>query len=206
MTIAVVRVQVPLRVHKASRNGGFGVFVIFYSLVDFQNPMETALEHILTSTYKDEMIAYLNNHPEDLEEAIQLSMTDRKPYGWRAAWLLWSCMTENDSRIRPYIKPIINSLETKSDGHQRELLKILQIMNLDEEDEGILFNICVNLWLKINSQPSVRFTALAFMCKMADKYPELMHEVLLLTEDHYLDTLSPGIKIAVLRIIEKLRT
>ncbi len=167
--------------------------------------METALEHILTSTYKDEMIAYLQNHPEDFEEAAALAMSNKRLYSWRAAWLLWSCMTENDSRIRPYIKSFINSLETKPDGHQRELLKILQIMTLDEEDEGILFNICVNLWLKINSQPSVRFTALAFMCKMADKYPELMHEVLLLTEDHYLDTLSPGIKIGVSRIIEKLR-
>jgi hypothetical protein len=151
------------------------------------------------------MIAYLNSHPEDYVEAIHLAMTDRKPYGWRAAWLLWSCMTENDSRIQPYIKSFINSLETKPDGHQRELLKILQFMELDEEDEGILFNVCVNLWLKMNSQPSVRFTAFAFMCKMAGKYPELLHEVLLLTEEHYIEKLSPGIKHAVLRIIEKLR-
>jgi hypothetical protein len=167
--------------------------------------METALEHILASTYKDEMIAYLNSHPEDYEEAIHLAMTDRKPYGWRAAWLLWSCITENDSRIRPYIKPLIKSLKTKGDGHQRELLKIFQVMELDEEDEGILFNTCVNLWSKINSQSSVRYTAFMLMGKMVGRYPELLQEVLLLTDDYYLETLSPGIKQAVLRIIEKLR-
>ncbi|HEX2933806.1 MAG TPA: hypothetical protein VHO72_00490 [Bacteroidales bacterium] len=167
--------------------------------------METALEHILTSTYKDEMIAYLQSHPEYFEEAAALAMSNKRLYSWRAAWLLWSCMTENDSRIRPYIKSFINSLETKPDGHQRELLKILQNMELDEEDEGILFNVCVNLWLKINSQPSVRYTAFVLMSKMADKYPELLHEVLLLTEDHYIETLSPGIKHSISRVIEKIR-
>lgn len=167
--------------------------------------METALEHILTSTYKEEMIAYLNSHPEDYEEAVSLAMSDKKPYGWRAAWLLWSCIIENDSRIRPHIKSIIKSLETKSDGHQRELLKILQVMELDEEDDGFLFNVCVNLWEKPNKQSSVRFTAFLFMIKMVDRYPELLQEVLLLTDDYYLDTLSPGIKLAALRIIEKLR-
>ena len=66
--------------------------------------METALEHILTSTYKDEMIAYLNTHPEDFEEAITLALSDKQPYGWRSAWLLWSCMEENDRRIQGCIK------------------------------------------------------------------------------------------------------
>lgn len=167
--------------------------------------MGTALEHILISTYKDEMIAYLQNHPEDFEEAAALATSNKKPYGWRAAWLLWSCITENDSRIRPYIKSFIESLENKSDGHQRELLKILQFMELDEEDEGILFNVCVNLWCKINSQASVRYTALMFMSRMVARYPELRQEVLLLTDDYYLETLSPGIKLAVLRIIGKLK-
>ena len=166
--------------------------------------METALEHILTSTYKDEMIAYLNTHPEDFEEAIKLAISDKQPYGWRAAWLLWSCMEENDRRIRGYLKQIINTISTKGDGHQRELLKILQPMELDEEDEGVLFNVCVNLWGKTNKRPSVRFTAFTFIIKMVSRYPDLSHEIKLLTDDRYLDSLSPGIKAVVSRTIKQL--
>jgi hypothetical protein len=165
--------------------------------------METPLEHILTSAYKDEMIAYLNNHPEDFEEAVKLAISDKQPYGWRSAWLLWSCMERNDRRIQGYVKQIINTISTKGDGHQRELLKILQIMELDEEDEGILLNVCVELWGKTNKRPSVRYTAFMFMNKMVARYPDLSHEIELLTEDHYLDTLSPGIKLAVKRIIKE---
>ena len=165
--------------------------------------METALKQILTSTYKNEMIAYRNSHHEDFEEAIKLAISDKQPYGWRSAWLLWSCMEENDRRIQGCIKNQ-NTISTKGDGHQRELLKILQLMELDEEDEGILFNECVSLWGKTNIRPSVRYSAFMFMNKMVARYPDLMHEIELLTEDHYLETLSPGIKLAIKRIIKKI--
>lgn len=165
--------------------------------------METSLEHILTSAYKDEMIAYLKNHPEDFEEAINLALSDKQPYAWRSAWLLWSCMEENDIRLRGHVKKLVNTISTKDDGHQRELLKILLIMELDEEDEGILLNVCMDLWEKTNKRPSVRYTAFVFMNKMASRYPELSREIDLLTEDQYLDSLSPGIKMAVCRMIKK---
>jgi len=77
-------------------------------------------------------------------------------------------------------------------------------MELDEEDEGILFNECVSLWGKTNIRPSVRYSAFMFMNKMVARYPDLMHEIELLTEDHYLETLSPGIKLAIKRIIKKI--
>ena len=76
-------------------------------------------------------------------------------------------------------------------------------MELDEEDEGILFNECVSLWGKTNIRPSVRYSAFMFMNKMVARYPDLMHEIELLTEDHYLETLSPGIKLAIKRILRR---
>ena len=36
------------------------------------------------------MIAYMETHPEAYEEAVQLAISDKQPYAWRAAWLLWS--------------------------------------------------------------------------------------------------------------------
>jgi hypothetical protein len=36
------------------------------------------------------LISYLSAHPEYFEEAITLAISDKQPYSWRAAWLLWS--------------------------------------------------------------------------------------------------------------------
>jgi len=163
--------------------------------------METRLEQILTQTYKAEMINHLATHDGDFGEAIQLAVADKQPYSWRAAWLLWSCMQEDDPRIRGHIRTIIDAIPSKREGHQRELLKILQQMEISEEDEGYLFDICVTIWEKINSRPSVRYHALYTIVTIAGRHPSLFNEIKCLTEDHYMDTLSPGIKRVIYRMI-----
>ena len=76
------------------------------------------------------MISCMDAHPEDFEEAIKLAVSDKQPYSWRAAWLLWSCMEENDQRIQGYVKNIIDTLTARNDDHQRELLIILHQMEI----------------------------------------------------------------------------
>jgi hypothetical protein len=166
--------------------------------------METELEKVLMNFYKEEMILYLKNHPEGFEEAVQLAVTDKQPYSWRAAWLLWSCMEENDNRVKSQIPGIIKSLKGKKDGHQRELIKILYLMDLDENHEGILFDHCISIWERINKKPSVRFNAFKMIVRISRKYPELSQEIGFLLQDHYLDTLSKGVRHSLMRMINGL--
>ena len=164
--------------------------------------MKTILEEKLITTYKEETIAFLKSHPEYFEEAIELAVTDKQPFSWRAAFLLGSCMEYNDKRVQKHLNKIVQSINSKKDGHQRELLKILLQMDLTPKHEGVLFNICMNLWEQIGKSPSVRFTALKFILKIAKKHPDLSKEITFLTQDHYLETLSPGAKESVLRMLK----
>jgi hypothetical protein len=165
--------------------------------------METAFEHILINSYKADLVSFMNVHPEDFKEAIKLAVADKQPYSWRAAWLLWSCMEENDKRIRVYINDIIGTLISKNDDHQRELLKILLQMELSEEYEGILFNICSGVWEKINKKPSVRLTALKIIVKIVKQHPDLSHEIIFLTQSQYMDSLSAAVKKSVSKMIKE---
>ncbi|HET56230.1 MAG TPA: hypothetical protein ENN33_13585 [Ignavibacteria bacterium] len=65
-------------------------------------------------------------------------------------------MEINDKRIRKNIDKILTVLPSKQDGHQRELIKILLQMKLNEEQEGKLFNICMTLWEGLDKKPSIR--------------------------------------------------
>ena len=159
--------------------------------------MESTLEHKLLNTYKKEMISFMNAHPEYFEEAIELAVSNKQPYAWRAAYVLWSVIRENDVRIRKHIKKIANAVKDKNDGHQRELLKILLMMELDEKYESKLFDICMNLWEQINKAPSVRVNAFKFILKIAKKHPELKQEISFLTQDHFMESLSPGARHSV---------
>jgi len=149
------------------------------------------------------MILFMNSHPECFDEAVKLAVSDKQPYSWRAAFVLWSVIEENDKRIRKHIKRIVNAAKKKNDGHQRELLKILLMMDLDEKYEGVLFDLCMNIWEQINKAPSVRINALKLIIKIANKHPELKHEISFLAQDHYLKSLSPGTRHSALILLNQ---
>jgi hypothetical protein len=165
--------------------------------------MESVLESKLINCYKEEMILFLKSHPEHFDEAIKLAISDKHPFSWRSAWLLWSSMEENDKRIQKHIKTIVDSIKTKKDGHQRELLKILYRMKIKEKYEGRLFDICITIWEQIYKVPSVRYTALKFIIKIAKYHPELLGEIEFLTQDHYLKSLSPGVNRSIEKMMKK---
>ncbi len=146
------------------------------------------------------MISFLKSNPEHFDEAIQLAISDKQPYSWRAAFLLWGSMEENDKRIQKHIRAIVNCIQEKEDGHQRELLKILYKMKISAKCEGRIFNICMNLWEQRSKAPSLRMTSFKFIVKIVKEHPELLEEINIVTQDHYLESLSPGVK----RSIEKL--
>ncbi len=165
--------------------------------------MESILENKLMTLYKDEMISFLKSNPEYFEEAIQLAISDKQPYSWRAAFSLWGTIEENDKRIKKHIESIVNCIHEKEDGHQRELLKILYKMEISEKYEGEIFDICMNLWEQISKNPSVRMTAFKFILKISKKHPELLEEISFLTQEQYLESLSPGVKRSIEKMMEK---
>jgi len=136
------------------RNAYFGVISHIEKttdkLIKMKDYKETNLEYTLTNMYKDDLISYIASHQDDFPELIKLSISDKKPYSWRAAWLLWSCMNNNDKRIRRHIKMIIDILPNRQDSQQRELLMVLQRMELDSKYEGQLFDSCTKIWENIN--------------------------------------------------------
>jgi hypothetical protein len=167
--------------------------------------METKLEHLLTTSHKAELISYMESHPEDFAETIQLAVADKQPYSWRASWLLWSCMNKNDKRLRSYIKEIIAILPERKDNQQRELLLILQRMEINDEYEGQLFDACIKIWEQTNKIPSVRYNALKLLVSISIKHPDLIREINSLTESNYTDTLSDILKKSITKLTKDLK-
>lgn len=163
------------------------------------------LEQILIRRNKSEMIEFLDQHPQSFDQTVVLALSNEPPLCWRAAWLVGGVTKKNDARIKPHIHQIIKVLPERGDGHQRELLKILLKMDLTEDFESLLFDLSVTLWEQVRKQPSVRYYAFQGMVKVAEKYPELKNEVLSLSQPHFINPLSPGIRKGVLKAITELK-
>ena len=143
---------------------------------------------------KESLINKLKSDPESFDEAIKIALSNNQPAAWRATWILRSSMGKKDTRIAKVLEKVVKKLSGFEDGHQREWLKVIEKFELNDDLEGIVFDHCMNIWEKTSLQPSVRFTAFLFILKTAKKYPELRSEVEHLSQKHYLNTLSDGVK------------
>lgn len=168
--------------------------------------MSSPLEKVLMGRNKSKMIKFLENNPDDFDSAIHFALGDESPLCWRTSWLIGGIMEEDDPRIKPYVQNIIKRIHTAEDGHQRELLKILLKMKLDEDFEGLLFDVSVTLWEQVRKQSSVRYYAFQGMMKVVKKYPELKNEILSLTQPHFVNALSPGIRKGIYKSINELKS
>ncbi len=164
--------------------------------------MDTGLEIFLRTSKKSALKKYVEAHPDCFTEAIHLVLTDKKPFSWRAAWLIGTCMQQNDQRISIHAKELVQILPQKSEGEQREVLKILYRVNPGEAIEGMLFDACVTLWENLNKLPSVRFNALKQICKITLQYPDMQGELAALTQSHYLAKLSLPFKKSVAQLLK----
>ncbi len=158
---------------------------------------ETKLEFAITNSYKDDLISYIKANQDEFQELIELSVSDKQPYSWRAAWLLWSCMDKNDKRISNHIKKIIDILPERQDNQQRELLMVLQRMELETKNEGKLFDSCAKIWGNLNKNTSLRLNALKIMIALSKKYPDLLNEINSLTDSYYTENLTENVKNAI---------
>ncbi|MEZ4911773.1 MAG: hypothetical protein R2774_13045 [Saprospiraceae bacterium] len=158
---------------------------------------------MLTTMYKEKMVSHLKSHPYLFEPLLDLALKNEPWYSWRAAWLIWSCMDKNDSRIGEKITEIIDIIPNRPTNHQRELLKVLQNMQMDKAEIGHLTTICLGIWEDISSQASARYNAIKLLVKISKSYPELMETLTIVVDEIYLESLSDGVKKSILHLMNK---
>lgn len=150
------------------------------------------------------MIAYIDSHPNRFDDLIELATIDRQAHSARAAWLLSHCISNNDTRVTDRILQIINIIPKVNDGQKRDLISVLLKMEINEEYEGLLFDICVKIWSNVNKMPSLRLNAFRLIIQIALIHRELNDEIALLTQDFYLEPLSQGIKKSVKTLMKSI--
>ncbi|MDR2148908.1 MAG: hypothetical protein LBE91_20905 [Tannerella sp.] len=155
------------------------------------------LKAALSTKYKSGLVSFLQANPDCFNELLQLALSDDRDYAFGAAWAITLIMEKNDTRLRDYVAEMIRILPHLKDGHKRALLMILRNMEIPEACEGELFDFCVSLWETTALAPSLRSCAFQNILCIAEKYPELQHEIQYLTEEKYLETLTKGIRHSV---------
>lgn len=140
------------------------------------------------------IIELLNSNKGLLKDFINYSNSN-KQYAWRAAWIIYHyTLIHKSNTIQNNINDFIQALRiAKKDGHKREILKIINTLELNESQKFEVYDICISLIWNNKSQSSLRHNATLFALKVADLYPELTREIKNIYDD-IKENLSPGVK------------
>jgi hypothetical protein len=155
---------------------------------------------------KDELVNFLKKNPNQFINVCNIALTKTQPEAWRATWLLNQIIVNNDKRLKNKTSSILKLIPNCNEGHQREWLRVLEKLKVKEDEESVLFGICIDIWKDILKRPGVRIIAFRILVNIVKKYPDLIDEIKLLTQNHFTETLSPGIKNSFIKLEKELNS
>lgn len=112
---------------------------------------------------------------------LELAMSNDEPAGWRAAWALSHAMKEGTDWLIPVLPGIAQTIpEIERDGHLREVFKFFRDIDFKyypEEEQGKLFDFCMQVLENNKYQPGTRSNALQILLKFTEEEPLLLGEI-----------------------------
>jgi len=162
--------------------------------------MSSVLRAILVNTPREIRqagVLYIKENPSKLNELIEMSFSNSQPEAWRAAWVL-ADFVKNDIQIRKKLQPlsskIIKYFKTfNSPGQIREFLKVIQHLDVNEEDMGMLIDMSFNWLLDRKTDQSFRVHGMQIIYDYSKKEPDLLPELKAILEQE-MEYALPGFK------------
>ena len=162
--------------------------------------MSSVLRAILINTprnIRQTGVSYIQKNPQQLTNLIEMSFSNSQPEAWRAAWVL-ADLVKNNILIREKIQVLSSNIvkrfkDFNSPGQIREFLKVVQYLDVNEEDMGLLIDLCFNWLLDRKADQSFRVYSMQIIFNYSKKEPDLLPELKAIIEQE-MEYALPGFK------------
>ena len=162
------------------------------------------LAHFPSGAEKDFFIREVGLSEEKFRSLLELSLYEKDPLAWRAAWVLDGSDEQKPGLALKHISRIIQRLpELKSTGTLRGMLRLLCRYDIPEKDQGLLIDLCCGYMVSELYPVAVKVHAMQIIYKHVLLYPELKDELVTVIEDQ-VENNSVGFKARGRRIINQL--
>lgn len=128
---------------------------------------------------RDVMVNYLLERPGEIDGLMDQFFSPNHLLVQRAAWVVGTLGERNPELIRPYFPKMVKEIR-KKDAHvavRRNVLRVLQFQDVDEELWGELYDTCIRFLEDKNEPVAVKAFAMSTAFKIVKKVPELKDEL-----------------------------
>ncbi len=102
----------------------------------------------------------------------------------KASWILGTAARLDAQPAQRQIEKLIGLLEKATiGGVQRELLKVLEVVKMNPESEGIFVDYCFKLIQRPGIDVGIRYYCLRILKRALKKYPDLKGELIMALEE-----------------------
>ena len=166
---------------------------------------KSLLTHFPSGAEKDLFIAEVGKSGEKFETLLKLTLFEKDPIAWRAAWILDGSDYQQPGLAKPFLSQIIQNLpQLESKGALRSLLRLLCRFDIHEDDQGLLIDLCFGYMVSELYPVAVKVHAMQIIYNHTLIYPELKEELITVIEDQ-VDNNSVGFMSRGMRIIRQLK-
>lgn len=154
----------------------------------------------------DQAAMYVLQHPENMEQMIQLSFSPDKHVGMRASRVVRLCYDQNPELLKPLMSSILDQLiSTKNNSTIRNLLYlyVYDFKLLDEFRFGKLIEFCFKLLVNPSAEIAQRALAMQVLYNISCQIPDFKDELKAIIELHYEEG-SAGLRCTADKILNKL--
>lgn len=168
------------------------------------NLRETILEeHSKSQTNK--IIKWVGDDKKRFAQLVHLFLTDEYRVIQRAAWPLSEIAINYPALVKPYLGKFIKLLSDKEKhpAVARNILRILQFIEVPAKYQGEVVNVCFEFLLKSEYPVSFKAFGMTVLGNITKKEPELKRELKIVIEEMIKEG-SPGIKARGRKELKKL--
>lgn len=150
------------------------------------------------------IVNYIGADKEKFAEFMQLFLQTHYRVTQRASLVLNIITKQKFDLVEPYLKQLILLLEPKTEvGVLRNIVRMLQFVEIPEELLGLTFDKCYNLVALRETPTAVKSFSISILYNICKKEPELKNEVTDLVQMQ-ISGASSGLKNRSLKVLKGL--
>lgn len=152
------------------------------------------------------MSEWVGNKPDRVAALMDLFLHDEYRVVQRAAWILSYVAEKHPAVVQPHLEKMVNRMGDAGIpvAVKRNVVRVLQFMPIPENLQGPVMDYCFRFLEDPKETIAVRAFSMTVLANLAQQYPEIKNEIILLIEDQLREGASPGIRSRGKKTLEQL--
>ncbi len=152
------------------------------------------------------LVSEISKSPEYYNMLIDIALYDSIQKSWRAAYLVDLINDTKPTLLLSFLNKIIDQVKIeKNESKRRHFLKLISQNELSQEQQGELFDFCVNTLISAKETVAARVHAMQILYNISLTEPELKPEILAIIEHEIENHSTPGIASRGKKLVTKLK-